>query len=253
MFGQNPIRANEQALDGKTLAVQEIFYTIQGEGPFAGCPSVFIRLAGCNLACAFCDTDFESKIDNRLTVEQIVGQVLQFPHPELVVLTGGEPLRQNVEPLLMSLLNSKVNGKAVHVQIETAGTLHQNCVDWPRVHIVCSPKTPKIHPAIERTCLHYKYIVEAGRVAHDDGLPAYGTQLATMRLPQKLYRPHALNTATIWVSPCDPGTAPGGEPSAWALDHRRDEWKANTSAAVQSAMKHGYRLSLQMHKILGLP
>ena len=57
MFGKNPIRKPENH-DGNFLKIQEIFYTIQGEGIYSGYPAVFVRLGGCNLACKFCDTDF---------------------------------------------------------------------------------------------------------------------------------------------------------------------------------------------------
>lgn len=251
MFGTNPIRPDEQALDGQTLAVQEIFYTLQGEGPQAGRPAVFIRLAGCNLACSFCDTDFESKIENRLSVEQIIAQVEAFPHHGLVVLTGGEPLRQNISVLVDLLIH---RGVVDLVQIETAGTLWDDRLDQlalypaagPFLQIVCSPKTPRLASFVAANCRHFKYVIEAGRVLKIDGLPGYGTQLATKSLPQKLFRPG--RGATIWVSPCDPGEGNGanGKTSAQI-------WKANTDEAVRSALLHGYRLSLQMHKLVGLP
>jgi len=60
MFGTNPLSKPIES-DGLYLEVQDIFSTIQGEGPFAGKPAVFLRLAGCNLRCFFCDTDFESR------------------------------------------------------------------------------------------------------------------------------------------------------------------------------------------------
>ena len=59
MFGNNPILPPKKT-DGQNLDVQEIFATFQGEGIFTGFPSIFIRLGGCNLACAFCDTEFDS-------------------------------------------------------------------------------------------------------------------------------------------------------------------------------------------------
>ncbi len=58
MLGKNPI-LKPVFSSGETLDVTEIFSTIQGEGPLAGEPAVFIRLSGCKLACAFCDTNFE--------------------------------------------------------------------------------------------------------------------------------------------------------------------------------------------------
>ena len=59
MFGKNPKRPSIVS-DGNSIFVQEIFPTIQGEGIFSGLPAIFIRLGGCNLACSFCDTEFEN-------------------------------------------------------------------------------------------------------------------------------------------------------------------------------------------------
>ncbi|CAN0594227.1 unnamed protein product, partial [Ectocarpus sp. 12 AP-2014] len=59
MFGDNPIRPPEKG-DGLHLMVKQIFKTLQGEGPHVGTPSIFVRLGGCNLACDFCDTEFEN-------------------------------------------------------------------------------------------------------------------------------------------------------------------------------------------------
>ncbi len=126
MRGKNPIRGPEKG-DGSTLLVQHIFPTLQGEGPYAGVPAVFIRLGGCNLACAFCDTEFESFREIRLG--EIVERVLSFSSDErgqeaergpfkLIVLTGGEPLRQPIGPLCAALIEAGFT-----VQIETNGTL----------------------------------------------------------------------------------------------------------------------------------
>lgn len=262
MYGTNPIRKSETDLDGQTLAVQEIFHTIQGEGPQSGRPCTFIRLAGCNLACTFCDTEFESGINNRLTVEQIVKMVASFPNHRLVVLTGGEPMRQNIIPLIAELLSAGVED----VQIETAGTLWLERSDPNRgtlagwindgaVELVCSPKTPSVHPMIVRWCKHYKYIIESGKLDPVDGLPAWGTQPNNSDKPQRLFRPwdddgiayrdrHA--GLTVWVSPCDPNR----NLSAFG---RMLDAADNQKAAVASALQFGYRLSLQIHKIVNLP
>lgn len=248
MFGKNPIRKREYNDDGK-LAVQEVFYTLQGEGPYAGMPAVFVRLAGCNLACTFCDTEFESKIDNRMPVvdvaEEVSALALERDFPmRLVVLTGGEPLRQRVVGLVQLL-----SERGIKVQIETAGTLWDDelapYIEEGHLELVCSPKTPKIHPMIVRWCLHYKYIISAEDQSSLDGLPTYSTQ--RMGLPaaeSNIWRPWAVSEncgvgSTIWVSPCD--------------EHDPHLNIANTVAARDAALKYGYRLTLQMHKLVNLP
>lgn len=242
MFGNNPIRKSEVDDMGITLAVQEVFETIQGEGPQQGRPCVFVRLAGCNLACTFCDTDFESNITNVVPVPKLVKQIMEFRNHSLVVLTGGEPMRQNIVPLIQMLWSQGVR----MVQIETAGTLWVPGLEpWlmmsePKfaVQIVCSPKTPRIHHNVERFTLHYKYVVEEGKTSTFDGLPIFGTQMRNQHETQCIART-TKSDAIIWVSPCDA--------------HDPDKTARNTAHAVAVAMKFGHRLSLQQHKILGLP
>jgi hypothetical protein len=96
-LGDNPIRPQDLG-DGQRLWIQEVFYTLQGEGCCAGQPAVFVRLGGCNLGCFWCDTEFESSSDQP-TLDQLVERVGQLRPAvcDLVVLTGGEPFRQNVE------------------------------------------------------------------------------------------------------------------------------------------------------------
>lgn len=239
MFGQNPIRS--AVTDPRTLAVETVFYTIQGEGPYAGMPALFIRLAGCNLACHFCDTQFEKMADSALPVGTHLADILaRFTQKqrEFVVLTGGEPLRQDTSVLVDALLNTGTD----IVQIETAGTLAPSegllrRIEQHRVVLVCSPKTPKVHPTIYQYCDHWKYIIRAGEVSPADGLPNRGTQLGTKDTEQILYRaPKGLNV--IWVSPCD--------------DYDAEKNAANLEAVKQVALVHGYRISLQMHKILNV-
>ena len=86
------------------LQVHSIFHTIQGEGPFAGTPAVFIRLAGCNLKCPGCDTEYTSK-RKEMTVAQILDAIYEVSSitTKLVVITGGEPFRQDLTRLLNAL------------------------------------------------------------------------------------------------------------------------------------------------------
>ena len=94
--------------------VNEIFYSLQGEGANTGTPAVFVRFSGCNLSCFFCDTDFSSY--SEMSVEDIVRAVEAFP-ARLVVLTGGEPALQ-IDRQLIDALHA-VNK---FIAIETNGT-----------------------------------------------------------------------------------------------------------------------------------
>src|ERR1035437_6012166 len=121
MFGKNHadaptwLKGHPEVSSGEKVIVHSIFYTIQGEGPHAGEPAVFVRLTGCNLRCYFCDTDFEK--GDALSIEAVVAAVMASADPQvckLVVLTGGEPLRQQIIPLCRAL-----TAKGYMTQIET--------------------------------------------------------------------------------------------------------------------------------------
>lgn len=111
------------------MRVNEIFYSLQGEGTFTGTPSVFVRLSGCNLACPFCDTDFKSY--REYSEEELIKEIL-FYKAHHVVITGGEPTLQLTDSFLNELIEY---GK--EVQIETNGTHN---IANERVWITCSPK-----------------------------------------------------------------------------------------------------------------
>lgn len=236
MFGQNPIRKADSGV-GDVLDVVETFPTIQGEGPRAGQPAHFIRLAHCNLACTFCDTQFEVGA-HWMSVDSLLAAIQKHDiRSDLVVITGGEPLRQNIGPLI-----DMFHSQGFTIQIETAGTLMPFSVlqqiEKGRVELVCSPKTKNVHPIIGIHCQHFKYIIRNEEIDPDDGLPTMSTQLAGV--PSRIYRPGS--DKTIWLQPCEEY---GVNAAA--------RTKANTDLAARLAMKYGYRLSLQLHKIVGLP
>lgn len=113
------------------MKVNEIFYSLQGEGHYTGTPAVFVRFAGCNLRCWFCDTDFEKGVE--MNEDEIVEAVLQYP-TRYVVITGGEPTLQ-----ITASLCDKLRAHGLYLMMETNGTrpLPEGCqVDW----ITCSPK-----------------------------------------------------------------------------------------------------------------
>lgn len=125
------------------LPVNEIFYSLQGEGLRTGEPSLFIRLAGCNLDCWYCDTETADIAD--MTVSEILTG-LRFSGPECgwVVLTGGEPLSHKREALAALLKTLKEAGHKV--QLETNGT-YPTDLDFD--HITVSPKRDTIDPGLD--------------------------------------------------------------------------------------------------------
>jgi 7-carboxy-7-deazaguanine synthase len=100
------------------LSVSEIFYSIQGESSFTGLPCGFVRLAGCNLRCVYCDTRYAYDDGRVMSIDQIVDQLVDF-QCGLVEITGGEPLCQEDTPALAKTLLQ--NGNTVIV--ETNGTV----------------------------------------------------------------------------------------------------------------------------------
>jgi organic radical activating enzyme len=147
------------------IGLAEIFYSVQGEGAWTGTPAIFVRLAGCNLACAFCDTDYALRF--LASVPDIVAQVRAAGGDcPMVILTGGEPLAQTQTPLLIAAL--RADGRRVH--IETNGTID---VELPAdVWLTVSPKE-RLHPKMAARADEAKLIVD-GRVPAEwiDAFPA---------------------------------------------------------------------------------
>lgn len=224
MFGQNPKRGILKG-DGTSLQIQSIFKTIQGEGLFVGVPAIFIRLGGCNLACEFCDTEFE---DFKLVkMEDILFEVSRLSLNSknertvgLVVITGGEPMRQPIELLCQKLIEQNFK-----VQIETNGTLYRSLPD--EISIICSPKAgksgyskiredllPKISAIkfiVAKNILEYSNISEIGQASYN--------------IP-------------VFIQPMDQN------------DQRLNN--ENNELAVKLALESGFRLSVQTHKFLGI-
>lgn len=112
--------------------INEIFYSIQAEGEFAGSPAVFVRFSGCNLACSFCDTQHEQgTFYTKDELEQEVEKLTKGDKNIIIVLTGGEPTIQlkNCEPLF----------KGYQIHLESNGMF--DIPDWVD-YAVISPKTP---------------------------------------------------------------------------------------------------------------
>lgn len=234
MLNIQPIEKRELRSDG-TLSVHSIFPTIQGEGPFCGVPCVFIRLAGCNLQCPACDTDYTSG-RQRMPIHDILNEVTRLrPNGGLVVITGGEPFRQNIVYLCRML-----TAMDYYVQIESNGTLQpQDGIPYnvhpeqrEGVYVVCSPKTGKLHPSVYDVACALKYVVHWNDM-DDDGLPSHA-----LGHPGRPARPPADWDRPIYVQPMD------------AKDEAVN--RTNYQTAVMSCMNFGYTLQIQVHKIVGV-
>ncbi len=122
------------------MHISEVFESTQGEGPWAGTRSLFIRTSGCNLRCSFCDTPYTSwkPEGTARSVEELVREVALSPAPDVVV-TGGEPLLVPTLPTLIEY--SRRLGK--RVTVETAGTVD---LDFSCDLVAISPKLANSTP-----------------------------------------------------------------------------------------------------------
>ncbi len=123
----------------RTLRINEIFYSVQGESTYAGLPCVFVRLRGCHLRCNYCDTEYAFHEGDARNLPQILQEIesVSDGHGHLIEITGGEPLLQkNVHPLMTALGDA---GKTV--LLETSGACDISTCD-PRVVRIMDLKTP---------------------------------------------------------------------------------------------------------------
>lgn len=223
--------------DGTFLEVHSVFYTIQGEGPFSGYRSIFVRLAGCNLQCPGCDTEYTSSreawIAQHLAIF-VTRMAIEEGAPNcLVVVTGGEPTRQNLGVFLTSLAEF-----GHHVQIESNGVLAPDEVTAEmiadhRVTLVISPKTAKINPEARALASCFKYVLDHRSVDPKDGLPIRALEHPAAK---GVARPRP--GAPVYINPYDVQDP---------IENKR-----NLAAASLSSMKHGYILGVQLHKIAEL-
>ena len=192
--------------------INEIFYSLQGEGFHSGTPAVFVRFSGCNLHCAFCDTQHQQ--GTIMSLQEIVDEINKHPFAQLVVLTGGEP-SLFIDESFVEELKQKTHKT---IAIETNGTqpLPDN-LDW----VTLSPKTAfeggNLKPCVVTRCDELKVVWLGQNLKQYDGIEAK-------------YR---------FLQPC------------FTEDY--EQRKANLQSCVEAVMSHlGWRLSLQIHRILGI-
>ncbi|MFC7154580.1 7-carboxy-7-deazaguanine synthase QueE [Halomarina halobia] len=140
-----PVNADRETVpatgDEGDLPINELFYSLQGEGKLAGVPSVFVRTSGCNLRCWFCDSYHTSwePTHARMTVDDVLREVRARERAEHVVLTGGEPLVHEASVELLERLADA----GYHTTVETNGTIHRDApIDLASVSPKLASSTP---------------------------------------------------------------------------------------------------------------
>jgi len=204
-----------------TLRTTEIFPSVQGEGLRQGRPAIFVRLAGCNLRCPFCDTRYAWRGGEDLGVGDILDVVLRFREArpaDWVCLTGGEPLAQDIGPLVRRLRSA-----GLKVQVETNGTFPPRPpADWYTV----SPKPPSyaFHPLFLKKAREVKLVVSRDLT------------YATVRSLRGAFRPSVPLLLQI---------------------QSNARWSARKALGLmQRGSRDGLgdlRISIQLHRVLGLP
>lgn len=243
MNNQKP-EPRSKSEDYNVLDVHSYFFTIQGEGPFAGHRAIFVRLAGCNLQCPGCDTEYTEgrKEASLFEIESVIDTLARqngidtcddLEKLPLIVITGGEPLRQKIGMLVMNLA---IDG--YRVQIESNGVfepdeiLERYLIRRGTVKLVVSPKTSRVHNACSHLASCFKYVLDHREVA-EDGLPIRALQ---HKAAGGVARPPA--GIPVYLNPFDAGNA--------------EDNKKNLDAVARSCMKHGYIAGVQMHKLMNL-
>jgi 7-carboxy-7-deazaguanine synthase len=204
------------------LLVNEIFYSIQGESINSGRPCVFIRLTGCNLRCAYCDTRYAYDEGKILELSEIMDKVAEYPCP-LVEVTGGEPLLQEGTPgLIYRLLENGYN-----VMMETNGSLDISSVDERCMKIV-DIKCPSSKMSEENDMENLK------RLNPKDQLKFIVGNREDYEFAKNIIHsiPHGISTRHILFSPVFGVMAP----------NRLAKWILEDNLNV--------RLNLQLHKII---
>jgi|TARA_B100001741_G_scaffold186817_2_gene153742 7-carboxy-7-deazaguanine synthase len=142
----------------KSLIVNEIFYSIQGESLSSGLPTIFIRLTGCPLRCQYCDTSYAFTEGKKKTFEKIIQEIKNYNCTN-VTITGGEPLSQkNTKDFINLLVSDSYN-----VSIETSNAVSIKNINDSAV-IVLDIKTPDSNESDKNIIENYKFLKECDQI-----------------------------------------------------------------------------------------
>lgn len=113
------------------MKINEIFYSIQGEGQWMGIPNIFIRTTGCNLRCIYCDTTYAYEGGNQLDIDAILEKIKKYPCKKICI-TGGEPLLQKD----LNLLIEELIDNNYEILIETNGSFDIEKIEKKKVILI---------------------------------------------------------------------------------------------------------------------
>jgi 7-carboxy-7-deazaguanine synthase len=218
----------------------ELYKSVQGESSFAGLPCIFVRLAGCNLRCAWCDSEYTFTGGKPFSEDEIVAQIEVLAPCKLVEFTGGEPMLQAREllPLMERLLEQNYT-----LMIETSG--ERPLADVPKaVHKIVDVKCPGAGSAANSFRIEN---LEA--LTKNDEVKFVISDRADYEFARNFIRAHALEKkgGEILLSPAFQKTpSPQRTADNMALDPRKlVEWMLEDGLPA--------RLSLQIHKFIWEP
>ncbi len=209
-----------------TLKINEIFYSIQGESTYAGRPCVFVRLTGCNLRCAYCDTSYAYTEGTTMETWDVINEVSKF-ECSLVEITGGEPLLQDETSGLITLLLDS----GYEVLLETNGSKNIGTVD-KRCVIIMDIKCPSSGEEKNNDLENLKMLKKGDEIKFviaDRGDYDFAVNILTLLPGRKK------EEVTVNFSPCFSGLNPD-KLAAWILND-----------------KLNVRLNLQLHKYVWSP
>lgn len=251
--------ASYKHLKPNELLVTKIFYTIQGEGPYAGTPAIFVRLAGCNrgkkedMGCEFCDTSFQFAQGKRMTFQDIVQEMdikcnqLGREELPLVVITGGEPMMQDN---LNRFIHHLWDVSYTNIQIESNGDRLVKGFSSQMAKLVVSPKVVKgtyrrlsEDVFFAASCL--KFVISANPMSAYYLIPDYAKEFSGNSENKKVY----LSPLTVYkrqTNPDIPASAWNESLVSQALTSH------NYDRAAKLAMEHGFCVSMQQHLFFGV-
>lgn len=220
------------------MKVNEIFYSIQGEGQWAGTPASFIRLSGCNLNCPFCDTQHE-QFDHQ-PISRIISQINKHPNAQLkspykhVIITGGEPYIHSLTPELIYIL--KQAGWFVHVESNGTKSLTLQPEYMPH-WMTLSPKLGSRCPYVTVAGANeLKFLMD-----WEGSAPGWTGKSIQAFLNDHCIIPNGQQNPHLFIQPI------------WA-DDDPELCQHNMDFCAEWVKKNPqFRLSLQVHKLLDIP